>query len=670
MPLTPELFPVSLGAPVSADTNVLTNAATLVVGGAAPVPHGFLVFATTALPVANRTFGATLTIQSSASAGAAPALVLWASQLATGPNAYLYNRVLRNSNPLRIRLGQVLASAASPNAVGSLVIPSRFINRGADSLFELRPQAGYVPLVGNTRTIEGATSAVTPTADFVAGVVVNRIAPAANPANARPVVSVLHYTAAEIENLPDPAIVAIGSEGYLAFEQETWCGSPVRGMTLLDLLSSDLDSAAENLPSGAIRRERSAPTKMAVGRAGAGGGFSFEATPERCWKLLQGMFRRTSSVGPFTSNGVSGCYLHEFRVAQTQDIQFFTFVQKSADRARYVYPGAIIDSIGITAGLDSLVDVACSVLARDEFTYDRSASGSPDGITDAFLLAPAASYDANEPLSFVGGEITVGDAGTWRTGTVGVNTSTLTLTNVTVAGAAVTANEFVGRQVRVVSTSAGAEAAVQQVRRIVSHTAGATISITLENDLPVAPGSGSVLSIEPAQIADRGIIQQVSITFSNAAGECRGIRRNRGTKGHFPGKLTASVSFSMYFETFDMFRKYLGNSSSDFPFNAERALQFDRMELKFAGPRGEGIQELVIDLPRMMYTVVRKGVGGEGPVMLEATAMATFDPNVNSNVRIFLRNQEPPAAFESSTDYITVVPSNYVFPNVVATSVV
>lgn len=642
------LFTPSKADAYSADTTIgaLANAATEVVGNTTTtITHMGMRFDTSAIPVNAKIAGAVLVLQSSAVAGTPVDIELWASDFPSG--VIRYNVPRRNHlYPIKAPICVAFDSADSATANVAIFIPSRFITKAGDTDFELRPLNPGTSGT-NTRTIHSASASGGAGAEYSAVAIGDATYTA--PTDAKPTLYVHYYTESVSGtatagsattltdsglsmatnefaggslsivygtgtgqeativsntataftvnpnwtttpdttsqyvarlNIVDPCSPGVGSEAYVAFEVESTCGTPVKAKYLLDTNSTDLDSAAENIPSRSLRRERSAPAKITYGRAGAGGSISFDWTPEKCTKLLLGWLRRVNTVDDSgnsndgvvdirtgaATNAVAPSvapYWHTFKVGSSSQIKLFTFVQKTTDGSRFVYPGSMLDTLSISAGLDTLVEGAVSLMSNDEYTYDPNAGGGDD---DLYLLDSASGYDSNAPLAFVGGEISFNN------------------------------------------------------------------------------------------IVDKETIQNVSITLSNGVGETRGIRRNRGVKGHYPTKFTATVSFDMYFSNFDSLRKFLGVNHEDFPYKASRDLSFDRVDFKFAGPEGEDEQELVFSFPRLIYTVVRKGVAGEGPVMLSASASATLDSTSEGSLVVFVLDSQPKSFWSASTDEITVLP--------------
>lgn len=653
------LFNPTISGVATADTTTgaLTAATTGVIGGTAPASNFFMRFATSTIGATDKIISAIMTVYSTAvGAGAVPDVMLYGSDFPSGVVRY----GLPNNNtlaPFRVPIGVILSSSAGATDVGYLNVPSRFINRGTSAVsdFELRPfdsgsKTTYTVGATNTRTIAGGTAAgsgVTGGSTSGAAIISN-LEGGGLPtvANNRPALLVYFYnddvrkvgtvsgtantlidsglalvvneyvgaklsiiggigigyvgtvvsndattftvtpdfpitpTSATIYSvqlpIPDPCVTATGAEDYLAFDIETTCGKAVKGSVIVDLTGSSLDTAAETIPSRSLRKERCAPAKMAVGRAGAGGGFSFEVTPEKWTKLLRGFFTRYNTVDAnnHSDDGVADLlsgtatdgvapatapYTHTFLPATSDNLSFFTFVQKDAPFSRSIFPGCMLDSFSISASLDSIVSSSISVMPRDYYSIDKNAAGGSD---DENILGAGAGYDTNQPLSFVGGEVAFND------------------------------------------------------------------------------------------VIEKECIQSVDISISNNSGENRGVRRNRNVKNHHAGKFTATVSFSMYFQNLDIMRKFLGISHADFPMAAERSIQFDKVDIKFAGPLGEASQEFIFRFPKLNYQVVRRNIS-DGPIMLDVTGMATVDAASFGSLILFVKNSETKTFFSPSTDAIT-----------------
>jgi hypothetical protein len=376
------------------------NPATIVIGGAAPNKHALLRFDTSGTPTTETIVDANFTVKVQAKgAGTVPDIGAWASDFGAAITDADYGQaenVLPASGLTGIRafLDRVLLGTAALNATGTIAIPTQYIRHGVGGVFdiELRPYVGSYtgPSVGATDTL-------------------TIYGPATGTAADKPTLTVLSYTDAEIAADEDVYRVAgIGAEAYVAFDIETTRGTPVKGKYLIDMTGSDLDAEAQTILSQSMRRERSAPVKVALGRAGARGSVSMEATPERMWKLLLGFLKltATTSLGSIAGNDGNNytCYKNDFKIATNREVKTFTFIQKAAESFRFVYPGCMLDTFSITTGVDRAVDVTVGLLARDEWMYDTPSSG----LNDSYLLDPNQGYDLNTHLSYNGVEISKG----------------------------------------------------------------------------------------------------------------------------------------------------------------------------------------------------------------------------------------------------------------------
>lgn len=548
------------------------GATTFLLGGgsstALPNRHVHLRFDVAASIAADDfVWGAILFVKLSAKGGSGVDIGVWGSEFGASMANADYNLDESNSSPVRQYIGTILTASASVGDVGYLYIPSQFISKGAGGVcdLELRPANGAtydfeVSNTTDTMTIHGSTASgsgytITPQIDG--------LSPAANPTDDKPRLMVLAYTPAQ-ELARVDCIPAIGDESYLSFDIQPNCYTPVKGDVLLDILSTGLDVNGENLTSASLRRERMVPVKQAIGGTAAGGAFSFEVTPEKCTKLLMGFMKRTNTTGPSTvsKNGTDyDVYTHTFKPAQTNEVKYFTFIQKIKDDVREVYVNSLLDSLTFSVGVNNLITVNASVISEDMEGHDTYSAGE----NDENILKTTAAYDTYAPLSYVGTQI--------------------------------------------------------------------------EKD-------GNVFEK----------ISNLTLTIANNAGPTRVLRRKRGPKHIYPGKLTVAVSFDMYFEDLNEIRSFLGISHKDFPYKAEKDIQFDEMEFKFAGELGEAIQEYTFRFPKMMYQVISKSVNGAGPIMLSATAIGVYDVSAGANLVLTLKNTEEAADFADSSTKITVRP--------------
>jgi hypothetical protein len=287
---------------------------------------------------------------------------------------------------VRVLIDQLFAAGASAPAINTpvtMLVPTRFINTGTTvnsgfSDFELRPKT--TPTAGQTMTWHGPTAV---TSEY------------------RPFLYVESLNDTELRAQNSHRFKAIGAESYVAFAPERIKGAPVKARVLLDAKSSTLDVLAENLVDISLNRNRVRPRKIAIGRAGAGGEIMFSVTPEKCLQLLPGLMKRNATSG-------AGPYTHEFKPCTTDEIRTYTFVQKEGP-FRMVYPGCMISSLSLSAGLDEVVNASIGVEARNEWVYDTNSAGEDD----QYIMAGSAAYDsvANSVLSFVGAQVSFGDVG-------------------------------------------------------------------------------------------------------------------------------------------------------------------------------------------------------------------------------------------------------------------
>lgn len=335
-----------------------------------------------------------VTVSTAATPAAGCDFDLWAAEFGTAITIADYNKAATNTGTgratngspadpgaLRVKLGTIVAGnvALTLDQDIEAYIPSRFINAGTNgrSDFEIRPSIAGVPTASQTFEIYGPAETTETTSI--------------------PRISGISLTDDELREQNTYRFVGVGAESWLAFGIEATPGTPVKPRSFLELRSTTLDGAAENLASTALNRGRSRPRKIAPGRSGAGGDFEFELTPERWTALLLGLMKRTGSTGP-DGNGV---YTHTFTNCLSNEITFFTFVQRNGF-IRQVFPGAIIGGLTINCSLDEIVTGSASVSARDEYLYDQESAG---GVDDDYLILASAGYDTveNAMLTFVGG---------------------------------------------------------------------------------------------------------------------------------------------------------------------------------------------------------------------------------------------------------------------------
>lgn len=556
-------------------------------GGNSPGFHALLRFTT-----GNTITDATMTVvrarlritaQARSTLAANYSWYAWASDFGAGALAVGdYNKAYSNDaitgGVLRVPIGVLFASGGTvtDGTVGEVAVPNRFIAKGTGNVsdFEVRPYTASTLPQGANLNIYGTDAGV---------------------GASRPRLIGWAYTDAELLAQNPYRFQAVGAETFVAFQVENTAGRAMKAAILLDARNTTLDSQAANLESQSLTRQRARPRKVAVGRAGAGGDFTFEVTPEKWLPLMLGIMNYigTEDVSAAYGGGNTGVKEHYFRTGDIDDVKTFTFVQRRG-AFRHVYPGAMIGSLDLSASLDEIVTAGVAVEARSEWNYDADAAG----INDANLLLGSAGYDTvqNSVLSFVGAQVLFDD-------------------NV-----------------------------------------------------------------------DRGLVQNFSMSLRQNVNERRGMNRKRDPFGHYPLGFRAELRFSLYLENEIQMRKYLGVTHKDFPFNAEKSIVLQKVEIRLAGSGGTGTefltdkvtyrQEFVFTFPKGMYLTSSKPVNGETGIMMDCTLVGTYDTTTddptpgdsgnvgtpeNGNCMLTVRNSEASTVFdvpaETIPNLITVLPN-------------
>jgi hypothetical protein len=167
---------------------------------------------------------------------------------------------------------------------------------------------------------------------------------------------------------------------------------------------------------------------------------------------------------------------------------------------------------------------------------------------------------------------------------------------------------------------------------------------------------GGAMEFDASGDVDGRCITSCRISLRQNVNEKRGFTRKRRISGHYVGGFEVEVSFEAYFENEVQLRKYLGVTHTSFPFTAEQDIQFQAMTFSFAGTLGVTNQELLINVPKMVYSVVRKPVQSEDAIKLDCTAFGVVDAAKNGNVEITWTNGQAGAFFDPLTDLITILP--------------
>lgn len=628
------------GAPV-------VNGASAVLGGAAPSDRGFLRFLTDsglasvaeadvlggfgdlpgnvtetnaagALVAEDTIVYANLRLNITAKDGNDVHLGLWAAEFGAGiANADYAVTESNYQAGYRVYLKKFFDGATAVPEIGQVAIPSRFVHKGAGGV------ADFIVWPFEGTDYDGGTTADTVTADWSAALT----------DDIKPVLVVVALNETDLLEDKDWRGYESGSESYVAFDVENEEGRAVKGKVLLDFTSCDIGNPAENLVSDAINRNRAGLQKMAVGRAGAAGYCSFTMTPEKWLKLMLGFFKMESST---TTAGVTR---KVFKLANSREAKSFTIVKSTGEGFRNVFTGCKIASLGMEVGLDAILMANVNVVGIAEYKYDAQSAGE----NDEYILSSLAGYDSNNPLSFVGAEVSFnGDSGL---------ATIFSATTVGYTGAGWDVNEWVDAEVRIVGGTG-----VGEKRLVVSNTAD-TLTVNVPWIATLDGTSEFVLSHEA-----KCVVEGVSISIEQVLEEIRGLSRRRNGCGTVPGDCVGMFDFTMNFRDESHFRKFLGVTHTDFPYMAEKTIVFDRVDFKFAGELDEVEQEIILTVHRMAYTVMRDSIDGKQLVKLRAQGTSTFSESHETNMTLTIVNTEAAAAYDgtvgttTSTDDIKVLP--------------
>lgn len=373
----------------ASSTGVATtaNPATIVVGGAAPVTRGLLRFDVSSISPSDTIVKATLSVKLSAKgAGAATDMVAYAADYnrdgSALNNADYDVTYANNRTGFCVPIGEIIDAATSV----------------AGDRYEIEIPTQYVKhYLGGTETCDITLSPAGVTAGATDTLTVH--GPAASVGD-QPTLTLVVMTDVELEDRELPyRFLGEQSEKDLSFGREATQGTAVKTTAYLEVLDTNIDTYAENIQSRAIRKNRAMPAKAAVGRTGAGGSFSIELTPEKWTAILPGFLKHISTTG-------AGPYTHLFKLAQSNEIATFTFVQ-TAGITKSVFPGGMVSSFSVNATLDDSVTANVNVMCRDEWVYLPGQSGT----NDSYIVGGTAGYDtlANGFYSFTGATVEIDD---------------------------------------------------------------------------------------------------------------------------------------------------------------------------------------------------------------------------------------------------------------------
>lgn len=605
---------------VSDGTTTTANGATIIIGGSVdPLKHALLRFDTSAITAIEVVVSAKFSaLVSSVTGVLRPDISLWASNFGAAVANADWNLAESNVSgaTFRKKIGKAFeGDSVAANTFCRMEVPSYYITPAGNTDLELRPDAvatGTVLIHG-----AGATGAIVFNSDDTAIL-----------SGQKPTLDIVTLTAAEEISQTSYRPHVVGAESYVGFDVETTPGTPVKAKYLLDVLSTDLDIDAGNLVSQALRRERAKPNKIVIGSAGGGGSFGFEFTPENMWLLLTGFLKWTAVSSTLSTTVTTGAATAIQTVGSTTGMVAGERVWFATSRQG-----------GTILTVDSGVQITLTAaLTTSTFTGETVNYGV---FTNTFKVAQS---DEVKTFTFVKGE-----GVSYREVYCGCMLSTLSI-NASYGNIITGSCSLEGRRVfRYDSNASGGDGDPY----ILSETAGYDTNLNL---------SFVGAEIEFDDTANRGTIPNMTINLNNSIQPIVGLRRRRDITGHYPQAFTVDISFDLEFENDAQYRKFIGVNHSKYPHLPETSIMTQKVELKLGGPDGYATQEVIFEVPKMLFTTVRKPIGGDGTVMLSCSGMATFDSVSNSNLVVYTKNTQDPGFYIASTDTVSVIPPDVTFP--------
>lgn len=600
---------------------------------------------------------------------------VWASEFGIGVVQSTYNQAASNvvsgnlngAGTLRQKIDTPIVGGVALTALQEfeVYIPSRYIppadtdgttrygksNSFAD--FEIRPSITTLP--GATQTINISAGANKP---VLAGVVL---------------------TEEELDGVTDYRPMATGGESFVALALETTPGTPVKGTVLLDVLSDDLDTAAANIVGEALTRERARPRKKGIGRAGAGGSVSFELTPARWIKMLPGILEHVETITAPSALSVAddGAGLLDAAATYKYKVVMVTPIGDSRPSAEtsHTLGGGVSKAAlsNIPTGEDGVV--TARKIYRTEgggSTFyllttlnDNTTTTYTDNIADSTLTNYSATALTTPTTSYNIHALKVGAARDLKTLTI-VQRKGRVFHNV-YHGAMISSLGFSIQPDRPIVGSMEVVArgsSVHDKEAVGGDDAPYVLGSTAAYD-STANGMLTYIGVkvlhDDRETGDK--VQSVDIVLNQSVNERRGTNRKRGPSSLYALGLTCGVSFPLYFENEIQLRKFFGVSHTEFPLDAEqgRQIQFQEVAVRAAGGVGYDEdtpeQEVLWLFPKLSYDVVRSPIQGEAGIMLNCSATAHVDEDANTNIWMFIKNEDAASIFSASTDYITVLPA-------------
>src|SRR5579863_2454703 len=529
--------------------------------------------------------------------------------------------------------------------------------------------SGTVTQTGDTVTVQGPASVGTYASGIYSG------------QTEKPTLTVVSISPTEMSSGQSPyRKVAIGAESYFAYDIEPVEGYAVVGQNILDVDSIGLTQQAANLFGAALSNERARPRKVAIGRTGSGGNISFELTPEKWTKLLTGLMKIVSILDS-NGNELGNATIFNGPVSGTD------LTSTNATSLNPVVTSAS-RNFGITDLDQTIVVTAGTNWTTGTYTvvgvFGAGAAGAP-------LNGAVLNKACGSAASISGGTwVESGPAPTTANTTIALATVTSNITTFSSTGPytyqfrtcqSSQVNSFTGivkkgsfrkvypgLKVSSMSFSVGLDNLVRATvdfAGLDEFTYDQTSFGLSGDEIVLSTSAGydtitnSVWSYVDGVCAlgsmTDSYTQATTINLSNDLRERRGLNGKRGPVSHYAQGFSASTNLTLYSETEQHLRKFLGVQYQGFPFKPGKVINFDAYSLTFG--RQDISDLLQFYMPKTMFVTLADPIQGEDVIMLSGDMIGIYDyQNWNSNIVVTLTTSEVPSAFFPSTNYITVYP--------------
>ena len=123
------------------------------------------------------------------------------------------------------------------------------------------------------------------------------------------------------------------------------------------------------------------------------------------------------------------------------------------------------------------------------------------------------------------------------------------------------------------------------------------------------------------------------------------------------GKPTIGVTLDMYFRTEEQCRAYYGVAHDQYPYKSYPSVIEQDLKMSIVGPKGSAVQEILIEVPKLSYSMVDISQTDDQVVRLQAQGTGNIDSSIESGIRVTVKCSHPASFFNAGAEQITVLPA-------------